>query len=68
MLKLREKLYTLSDVARMFDSNPTEFWNAVYVKKIIFPPQRQVGDRPRKYYTEKDVRAIGKLLETTKRG
>lgn len=66
MLRLREKLYTLSDVARQFDSNPTEFWNAVYVKKIIFPPAKQVGDRPRKYYTEKDVKDISKLLETSK--
>ncbi len=68
MLKLREKLYTLSDVARIYESNPTEFWNAVYVKKIIPAPQKQVGDRPRKYYTEKDVKNIGKLLETSKRG
>lgn len=63
MLKMREKLYTLSDVARMFNANPTEFWNAVYVKKRIFPPRKQVGDRPRRYYTEKDVKAISKLLE-----
>jgi hypothetical protein len=63
MLKMREKLYTLSEVARMYDANPTEFWNAVYVKKQIFAPMKQVGDRPRRYYTEKDIKAIGKLLE-----
>jgi hypothetical protein len=65
MLKMREKLYTISDVARMVGAKPSELWYAVYVKKTIFAPKKRLGDLPRKYYTKKDINEIKKLIEIT---
>jgi len=61
--KFREKLYSMSDVAKMLNCDVGYFYNEVRHVKSIPAPKRKMGNMVRKYYNEKDVREIMKLAE-----
>lgn len=62
-LQLRNKLYTVSDVARMLNVSSEELHNAIHIKQTLPGPTRKLGVTPRLYYNEADIRKLMKLVQ-----
>ena len=62
-LELREKHYTVSDVARMLNVPIADMHSAIHIKQILPGPKRKLGALPRLYYNEADVKQLLKLVK-----
>jgi hypothetical protein len=62
-LKMREKLFTLTEAADILGVKREDFWREVRYHQRIPAPTRAFGLSPKRYYNEKDIMAITKLIE-----
>lgn len=62
-LKMREKLFTLTEAADVLRVPRADFWREVRYHKRLPAPTREFGVSPKRYYNEKDLLSISKLIE-----
>jgi len=61
-LELRQKLFTISDVARMLGVSVQDFYSHVRHKKSLPAPKTKLPGEIRRYYTVDDVEKITDLI------
>ena len=62
-LKLREKLFTMTEAADILRVRRDDFWREVRLHKRLPAPTRSFGISPKRYYNERDVLGISKLIQ-----
>ncbi len=62
-LKMRERLFTVTQAADILGVTGSSLFLAIRYWKTIPAPTRTCGVSPKRFYNEKDIRAISKLID-----
>ena len=62
-LKMREKLFTITEAADILRVSRVDLWREIRQHQRIPAPTRSFGISPKRYYNQRDLLSISRLIE-----